>query len=176
MRYDLNRKQVVKIIRTEGHPDKRSRCDVAPSPALQNIETVLKFFDIELQTFRTRNLRSLSLPEELIQAHLKNQISWSVALELNKLKDKTVRQTLLDEILDRESTSVRWVQQRVKALKTELLSAPDQQSVVPLGKRLRAVAKRVNQVEPKLTTDQRQQLEIILRSLDELLKASNELP
>ena len=173
MRYGLSQEQSAKIIRTEGHPDKRSRCDVTPSQELQNIETVLRSFDIELQTFRTRNLRSLSLPKELIDAHLKGQISWSVALELQKLKDAAVRQTLLDEILNRESASFRWVQKRVKALKTEL-SEPVKKAPASLGKRLKAVAKQVNQIEANLSEDQRRQLEAILGTLDDFLKGSDD--
>lgn len=169
MRYGLSQKQTATIIRTEGHPDKRSRHNAAPSQDLQNIEAVLKSFDIELQTFRTRNLRSLTLPDELIQAHLSNQISWSVALELHKLKDATVRQSLLNEILSRESASYRWVQHRVKGLRSETIETSKQPS---LGQRLKTVAKQVNAVESRLSVDQQQQLEMLLKQLDELLKKS----
>ncbi|MFG6107212.1 ParB/RepB/Spo0J family partition protein [Leptothoe sp. EHU-05/26/07-4] len=173
MRYGLSQAQASKIIRTEGHPDKRSRCDVAPSQELQNIEAVLRSFDIELQTFRTRNLRSLFLPNELIQAHLKGQISWSIALEMHKLKDTTVRQALLEEILNRESTSFRWVQQRVKALRAEV-SEPIKQASVSLGHQLKVVAQQINKVEQQLNQDQRHQLETILQTLDDFLKNAGE--
>ncbi|MBT9314081.1 ParB/RepB/Spo0J family partition protein [Leptothoe spongobia] len=174
IRYGLSQAQAAKIIRTEGHPDKRSRCDVAPSQALQNIESVLQSFNIELQTFRTRNLRSLTLSDELIQAHLKGQISWSVALELHKLKDAIARQTLLNEILNRESASFRWVQQQVKELRAQL-TEPGQQTPVSFGKRIRAVAKQVKEVESQLNVTQRQQLETILQKLDDFLKHTDKV-
>ena len=173
MRYGLSQAQASKIIRTEGHPDKRSRSDVPPSKELQNIEAVLQSFDIELQTFRTRNLRSLSLPNELIQAHLKGQISWSIALEMHKLKDATVRQALLKEILTRESTSFRWVQQRVKVLKAEA-PEPTKQPSVSLGRQLKFVAQQINKVEQQFNQEQRHQLETILQTLDEFLRNAGE--
>ena len=170
VRYGLGQMQVTKIIRTEGHPDKRSRCDVAPSQALQQIEAILNSFDIELQTFRTRNLRSLELPHELKQAHLENKLSWSVTLELNKIKDESARQTLLNEILKGDPVSFRWVQQKVRALKAQTSKlGQDKPQSVSLGKRLSASAKRLDLIESKLSSAQRTRLEAILRELDELL-------
>ena len=81
----LEREYVISIIRTEGHSDKRARSDVAPSEALKQIEELLTHFGIELQTFRTKNLRTLSLPDDLKEAHLKESLSYSSALELSKL-------------------------------------------------------------------------------------------
>ena len=152
LRYGISQENATKIIRTEGHPDYRSRCGAAPSQELQNIELVLKSFNIELQTLRTRNLRCLTFPSELIQAHLQNQLSWSVTLELNKLKDETLRKTLLNEILARESSPLRWVQQRVKALKATSSKSTKKPSV-SIGKRLKAVAKQVNKVESQLSIE-----------------------
>ena len=169
LRHGISQEQASKIIRTEGHPDKRARCDVAPSPELHNIEAVLKMFDIELQTFRTRNLRSLSLPHELKQAHLENKISWSITLELNKLKDENARQALLDEILNQETVSFRWVQQIVSTLKRQLTQANQERSV-SLGKWLKTSAQKVNAIESRLNADQRKQLETHLQALDELLE------
>ena len=172
LRYGISQEQASKTIRTEGHPDKRARCDVAPSQELQNIEAVLNTFDIELQTFRTRNLRSLSLPHELKQAHLENKISWSITLELNKLKDKNARQALLDKILNQETVSFRWVQEMVSTLKRQLTQANQERSI-SLGKWLRTSAQKVNAIESRLNTDQRQQLEAYLQALDELLANLN---
>ena len=171
LRYDISQEQAAKIIRTEGHPDKRARCNVTPSPELQNIEAVLGMFDIELQTFRTRNLRSLRLPHELKQAHLENKISWSVTLELSKLKDEKTRQALLGEILNQEAVSFRWVQQKVSILKQQLPQTSKGRSV-SLVKWLRTSAQKVNVIESRLNADQRQQLKVHLQALDELLENS----
>ncbi|NEQ50413.1 MAG: hypothetical protein F6K11_09815 [Leptolyngbya sp. SIO3F4] len=118
-------------------------------------------------------MRSLSLPNELIQAHLKGQISWSVALELHKLKDANVRQTLLNEIFSRESAPFRWVQQRVKVLKATV-SEPARKTKASLSKQLNVIAKRINNTEPRLSQKQRQQIEEILQTLENVLENTNE--
>lgn len=70
-KYKIQPHQAVEIIRSEGHPDRQSRSDVAPSDHMQKIMGVLASFDIQLQTFRTKHIRTLSLPSEIKEAHLK---------------------------------------------------------------------------------------------------------
>ena len=103
----------IQIVRTEGHSDKQLRSDVAPSEELQKIEALLSYFNIELQTFRTKNLRTLALPEDLKEAHLKDGLSYSAALELNKIKDAGLRAALLETAIH-EKLSFREIKRRVK--------------------------------------------------------------
>lgn len=112
------------------------------------------------------------MPHELKQAHLENKISWSITLELNKLKDKNARQALLDEILNQETVSFRWVQQMVSTLKQQLTQANQERSI-SLGKWLRTSVQKVNAIESRLNADQRQQLEAHLQALDALLANLN---
>jgi ParB family chromosome partitioning protein len=161
----IPRDQAIAIIKTEGHSDKRSRSDVAPSDELVHIEAVLAHFGIELQTFRTKNLRTLSLPEDLKQAHLEQNLSYSVALELNKVKDVDERQALLEEALD-QKLSFREVKEKVRGVRQ-----PKQVAKEPtLVQQLEATVRRVKQSQHLLEKGQkRKQLEKLLNELESLL-------
>ena len=91
--------EAIQLIRTEGHSDKIVRSDVAPSEKLTQIKNLLMTFGIELQTFRTKNLRTLTLPDDLKEAHLKKNLPYSSALELNKIKDVALRAKVLLVVL-----------------------------------------------------------------------------
>lgn len=162
----IPRDRAISVVRTEGHSDKRSRSDVAPSDELIQIEALLAYFNIELQTFRTKNLRTLTLPEDLKQAHLEHNLSYSVALELNKIKDESVRQALLEEVLA-QNLSFRDVKEKVRDLKQ---SSPDEVPEPTLIDRLEATVKRAKQSQKLLTKAQkRKRLEKLLHDLEALL-------
>lgn len=117
----IEAESAVQIIRTEGHSDQLARSDVAPSEELQKIAALLEYFNIELQTFRTKNLRTLTLPTDLKEAHLKDGLSYSAALELNKVKDDCQRAALLEATI-RDGLSFREIKRRVK--ETNLQRSP----------------------------------------------------
>lgn len=116
------------VIRTEGHSDKYARSDVAPSVELQKIEALLSYFNIELQTFRTKNLRTLTLPEDLKAAHLQDGLSYSAALELNKIKDDNQRATLLAAAIQ-DGLSFREIKRRVKDWNPQSMQLSESASV-----------------------------------------------
>jgi len=158
----------ITLVRTEGHSDKRNRSDVAPSEELKQIEALLSYFNIELQTFRTKNLRTLSLPEELKRAHLERDLPYSSALELNKVKDKQERETLLEEIITKK-LSFRDIRERVREL-TANQKGKVETEVITLVQRLEATVKRARKVEHLLEkTQKKKRLQRLLGELEELL-------
>ena len=127
----IRRDAAISLIRTEGHSDRQSQSDVAASETLQTIAASLSRFNIELQTFRAKNLRTLTLPDELKEAHLKQGLYYSTALELNKVKDQEARTTMLKKILSRDLL-FREVKQQVKyvALAPRYSDTPIEQKVI----------------------------------------------
>jgi len=174
----IDRERSISIIRTEGHSDQRGRSDVAPSEALKQIEALLTHFGIELQTFRTKNLRTLLLPDDLKEAHLKENLSYSSALELSKLKGEQQREALLAEVLT-DKLSFREIKERVRALTTRLRALTTRQSggdgavSVSLVLRLQETAKRAKKLEYLFEkTQKKKRLEKLLRELEALLEES----
>ncbi|MBE9155978.1 ParB/RepB/Spo0J family partition protein [Nodosilinea sp. LEGE 06152] len=171
----IPKERVLAIIRTEGHSDKRGlRSDVAPSDELGRIEAVLSSFGVELQTFRTKNLRTLTLPDDLKKAHLERGLSYSVALELLKVKDASNRKLLLEKAL-KGKLSFREIRDRVKAA---MVDSDESSSLAGVGenslvKRLAGIAKRlktgINLPERSL---KRKQLERLLGEIETLLGES----
>ncbi|MBE9108273.1 ParB/RepB/Spo0J family partition protein [Nodosilinea sp. LEGE 07298] len=174
---ECSQEAVITLIRTEGHSEKRSRSDVAPDENLVQIEEILSFFGIELQTFRTKNLRTLTLPDEVKKAHLEQGLPYSSALELAKVKDAATRQALLKEVTEGK-LSFREVRDRVKAATskhTGAAAAPDSDGVGDgsLFERLDSVAKRAKKAKPFFEKAQkRKRLERLLGELEALLEDS----
>jgi ParB family chromosome partitioning protein len=166
----ISQDDAISVIRTEGHPDKLGRSDVAPSENIQNIGALLSHFNIELQTFRTKNLRTLTLPQELKDAHLKEGLAYSCALELNKVKDKEARKVLLEEAL-KAKLSFRDIKQRVKALSLAKAGEPPSETGPSIIEQLEVSVKRAKKAKHLFATAQkRKQLERILRDLEALLE------
>lgn len=163
----LEREYVISIIRTEGHSDKRARSDVAPSEALKQIEELLTHFSIELQTFRTKNLRTLLLPNDLKEAHLKESLSYSSALELSKLKSEELRKALLQEVL-KSKLSFRDIKDRVQSLVTRQRREEEPESL-SLVRRLEATVRYAKKAERQLEAGRKKKLEKLIRELEALL-------
>lgn len=170
---DIEREYVISIIRTEGHSDKRARSDVAPSEALKQIEALLTYFGIELQTFRTKNLRTLSLPDDLKAAHLKENLPYSSALEMSKLKDEQQRKVILEAAL-KDKLSFREIKERVHAVnaKQDGVKALKSTSLI---QRLQETVKRAKKIEHIFETAQKKKkLERLLRELEVLLEEGSD--
>lgn len=171
MKLGLERATVIHVIRTEGHPDKTSRSDVAPNPSLQQISQILSHFNIELQTFRTKNLRTLSLPDDLKTAHLQQGLSYSAAIELSKLRNPAEREALLAEVLDQQ-LSFRTVKERVRDLNQDQAAQikPGQGDAEQLIDRLQCTVKQAKKASHLLQqARKRKRLEKLITELEALL-------
>lgn len=164
----ITRDAAITTIRTEGHSDKRGRSNVAPSEELQKIMELLSFFGIELQTFRTKNLRTLTLPDDLKEAHLTKGLSYNSAIELSKVKDEGARKALLQETL-KNKLSFRELKERVK--EPTRTNPTEEKPLEPtLVERIETVAKRVKKAKPLFEkTQKRKRLERLLGELEALL-------
>ncbi|MGA1411596.1 MAG: ParB/RepB/Spo0J family partition protein [Prochlorotrichaceae cyanobacterium] len=168
MKLGITQEQAIRIIRTEGHPDQVSRSDVAPSEKLQGINQILAYFNVELQTFRTKNLRTLSLPSDLKEAHLKKNLPYSSAIELDKIKDDKARTTLLKEVLAKK-LSFRDVKERVRAI-IKGLNVEENPEAGNLIDRLQATVKQAKKATHILEKAQkRKRLEKLIAELETLL-------
>lgn len=172
-KFGISREQAITIVRSEGHPDK-SRSNVAPSEEFEHILSVLAAFNIELQTFRTKNLRTLDLPDELKEAHLTKGLSYLSALELSKVKDEESRTALLKEVLA-ERLSFREVKKRVQegvTTKEKGARLPDEPS---LFERFEDSLKKAKKAKKFFESPQKKKrLERLLRDFDALLKESED--
>lgn len=167
----ISKERAIAIIRTEGHPDRTARNDVAPSDQLKEILAVLASFGVELQTFRTKNLRTISLPEDIKKAHLEQGLSYSAALELLKIKDAWKRQALLKEAI-KVKLSLRDIRSQVKAAIGEKDSHQTQQREgdTVLIRRLKGISRRLKAgINMSARSPKRKQLENLLGELEKLL-------
>lgn len=169
-KFNIQPDQIVEIIRTEGHPDRQSRSDVAPTDQMQNIMDVLDSFNIQLQTFRTKHIRTLSLPNELKEAHLKKGLPYSSALEINKLKDDSKRHALLQKILQ-EKLSFREIKKQVQEILDEVNNKKRPVNQQKIFNHIETTLKRAKQSTKILQkAPKRKQLEKLLREIDKLLE------
>ncbi|MEP1079159.1 ParB/RepB/Spo0J family partition protein [Leptolyngbya sp. PL-A3] len=172
-KFGISREQAITIVRSEGHPDK-SRSNVAPSEEFEHILSVLAAFNIELQTFRTKNLRTLDLPDELKEAHLTQGLSYLSALELSKVKDEETRTALLKEVLAAR-LSFREVKKRVQEgapAKGKGISASHEPS---LFERVEDSLKKAKKAKTFFEKPQKKKrLERLLKDLEALLKESED--
>lgn len=169
-KFGIQPDQTIEIIRTEGHPDRQSRSDVAPTDQMQRIMDVLKSFNIQLQTFRTKHIRTLSLPIELKEAHLRKGLPYSSALEINKIKDDEKRQTLLEKTL-KGKLSFREIKKQVQEILDEANSKKrpvNQQKIISHIETTLKQAKKATKILQKAT--KRKQLEKLLSEIDKLLE------
>ena len=160
--------QIIRIIRTEGHSDKAARSDIAPSVELSQIESLLSLFNVGLQTFRTKNLRTLSLPDDLKIAHLEQNLPYSSAVELSKVKDANDRQALLSEALN-NTMSFRDIKGRVRETieETGKSTKPEEGALI---KRFEAIAKRAKKSVHVLNESKKtRRIEKLLEQLEVLL-------
>ena len=163
--------EAIQLIRTEGHSDKIIRSDVAPSEKLIKIKDLLVTFGIELQTFRTKNLRTLTLPNDLKEAHLKKSLPYSSALELNKIKDDALRVKVLLVVL-KKNLSFR----KTKDLVAEELSKLNEAERRPaVQKKLIARIERTLRSTKKADhllgkPQKRKKLEALLEQIEALLE------
>lgn len=165
----LAAEEAIAIIRTEGHPDKIARCDAAPNEMLSGIIEILSAFNINLQTFRSKNLRTLSLPKELKSAHLEGKISYSATMELNKVKDEEKRALLLEEAVT-EALTFREVQERVQAV-TAKPEKTTSKAVTAVVNEFQATAKRIKADAHLLrNTKKRERLQELLAEIGALLE------
>ena len=165
----LERDPLVKLIQSEGHHRKKSGGNVSPTPELGKIEQILNHFGIQLETFRTKNLRVLNLPEDVKQAHLEGKVSSSLALEIGKLVNDEDRTTLLEDAIDQD-LSAREVKQRVKTLRDSSQSS-ESQAGDTLKNELTQSFNKLKQRETwkKLNAKQRKKLERVKTLLNEIL-------
>jgi len=164
----IERDRAVNIVRTEGHSDKTARSYVAPSGELKRIEELLSLFDIGLQTFRTKHLRTLALPEDLKQAHLNQGLSYSSAIELSKMKDSQERCNLLADVLQGK-LSFRATKERVQEALSQCKKLDDSESP-DIAKRFAVIALRVKKSPSLLEKSQnRKRIEKLLKELESLI-------
>ena len=164
----IERDRAVSIVRTEGHSDKSARSYVAPSSELQQIEELLTLFDIGLQTFRTKHLRTLSLPDDLKRAHLNQGLSYSSAIELSKVKDSQERCDLLAEVLQ-TNLSFRTTKERVREALSQDKTSSDSESP-DIAKRFVDIARQVKKSPSLLERPQnRKRIEKLLKELESLI-------
>ncbi|BAS60241.1 chromosome partitioning protein, ParB family (plasmid) [Leptolyngbya boryana NIES-2135] len=143
LKLKLEQSHIIEVINKEGHLD-RQKNNQPKSTELQQIESLLGSFGIELQTFRTKNLRTLTLPYEIRQAHLEGGLPYSSALEIGKVKDPTVRANVLQEALA-QGYSVRDVQSIVQQV-----AQPSSRETLKPSDRVHAIARRLKKVEASI--------------------------
>lgn len=169
-KFSIQPDNAVEIICSEGHPDRQSRSDVAPTEQMLQIMEVLKSFNIQLQTFRTKHLRTLTLPSDIKEAHLKKGLPYSSALEINKIKDDSKRIALLQKIL-KENLSFREVRKKVKEILDESHKTKRPATHQRVISRIETTLKRAKASSKILQKAQtRKQLERLLDEIEKLLE------
>ena len=166
--HQLSREKIIHTINTEGHIRKRTGRNVSTSDTLQKIIDVLDVYSINLQTFRTKHLKVLKWPEELKEAHLKQNLAYTAAIELHKIQDLDQRKELLQQVLNQE-LSVRDVKKLVKrCLKNVVPTASN--TLNSVLHRLRVVSNKVK--ESKVLSDEIKlsQVETLLEKIESIIE------
>jgi ParB family chromosome partitioning protein len=166
LKLGLERSRIIEMINKEGHLD-RQKNNQPKSTELQRIESLLRSFGIELQTFRTKNLRTLTLPHEIRQAHLEGALPYSSALEIGKVKDPAVRANILQAALA-QGYSVRDVQSIVQ----QVAQSASRETLKP-SDRVHAIARRLKKVEVSIRDRVKldQVIDQFIDALEEIVKA-----
>ena len=164
----IDQDEIIRVIKTEGHSDRTTRSDVAPSEEIVNIEALLSVFNVGLQTFRTKNLRTLSLPEDIKTAHLEQNLSYSTAIELSKIKDKSARKKLLAEA-SQANLSFRTIKEKVKSIKLKSEKKPNEASFA-LIERFSEISRKARKYQSSaIELHKRKRMEALLDELEDLL-------
>jgi ParB family chromosome partitioning protein len=167
----ITSEEAIQLVRTEGHSEKDSRSYVAPREELTQIKELLNTFGIELQTFRTKNLRTLTLPDDLKEAHLTQSLPYYSALELHRIKDDEVRAHLLSVVL-KEKLSFRQtkdlVAEEIAKLKGEGKRPAVQKKLIARIEHTMKSAKKADHILGKPA--KRKELEKLLEQIEALLE------
>ena len=119
----------------------------------------------------TKNLRTLSLPDDLKNAHLEQNLPYSSAVELSKIKDASDRQALLSEAL-KDTLSFRKIKDRVrekieKTEKTEKFNKTEDKALI---KRFEEMARRAKKSAHVINeSKKKRRIEKLLEQLEGLL-------
>lgn len=134
---------------------------------LQISETIQSVFDevapeLGVKSFISSRLPLLELPEDVLEAYSSGQLEYTKAIELGRVEDKTIRQTLLRETME-EGLSLSALKARIRPTSTR--------TVIDKMEKLRAQIEGINQKSIcKLSTDQRIQLKQTITGLETLLQ------
>ena len=167
LKLQLEREQVITLIRREGHNDALSRRTSSTTANIDWVIDILGRFGIDLQLFRTKHLPLLNLPENLSQAHLTGQLSYTKALELNRVKDDAARADLLTQALQNQ-WSLGEVKQQVRAWRSQAVPPVKGQGQVVLD-RITAIRKQAQKAQPWKDVGQGSRLEKLLSEIEALL-------
>lgn len=142
LEHGIPKDETTRLIQSEGHHRNQSRGNVSPSKKFSQIEAILTYFGITVETFRTKYAKGLRLPPELKQAHMEGKLAFNAALELGKIKDNKARGDLLRKVLT-EQLSFRDVQFNVKELssRTSKNKPLDNSSLHRVGNALKRLKK-----------------------------------
>lgn len=156
-----SRDEIIATIRVEGHPTSFNRGNVSPESNIGKINSILNQFGINLDTFRAKNLLLLKLPHDLKSSHLSGKLSYTKAIELNKIKDDTIRKELLEETLS-EDLAISDIKKKVSDIRNSRNTTQDQE-LENFMIRLNMARKRIQKID--LTRDQNR-----LKRLNELVE------
>lgn len=117
--------EVVQLIHSDGHSRRLKGRSISPNSLLGQIVSILDRLGVDLQLFRTKNLTLLNLASDLKQAHLTGDLSYTKALELNKIKEPLLRKKLLKQAITQQ-----WSFSEVK---DQVRVARDEGNPVPVG-------------------------------------------
>ena len=162
VRLGLSPERVIHIIRTEGHTD--ARRSASPSEHISSIIEILDGFGIDLQTFRSKWLRTLDMPEDLKQAHLRDNLSYNKALQLARIENEAQRQALTAQTICK-NLSLRDLTVEVK----RLLARDEKKRPEPLVTRIKKVTRSVQSKTIPKTGEKRKQLEKLIEELEQTL-------
>lgn len=129
----------------------------------------------KLTTFRSKLIKFRSLPEEIKEVMLDGKIDASKALEIGSIKDATVRQELLDWIVD-ESPSVA----AIRAKKKDLMISNTTKEETPSYnlKKANTVIKRLSSLtkgKDNILNKKNKEVTNLLDKIDDLLKQIEEI-
>jgi ParB family chromosome partitioning protein len=146
----LDEAHLIDIINREGRLVGKNN-DVLTSTTFssdfQQIAAILQSFGVGVQTFRTKHLKTLSLPEDVKQAHLEKGLPYSSAIALARVKDESFREALLNQVLSKEFSY-----SDLQSILGQVLPTREISSEVPKpSDRLRAIAKRLRVVETSVS-------------------------
>lgn len=168
LKFGIARADAIAIIQSEGHSRHREKNggNDSPSPKLQSILSLLNHFGVDLETFRTKHLRLLNLPQEVRQAHLAGKLDYTKALEIAKVGSASARSHLLQDVLHQQ-LSVRDIKARVREI-NQPAPAQRQTREQKLIERLTAVSKQAKQ-RKTWQSSKVKEMEALLNRLEQLM-------
>jgi ParB family chromosome partitioning protein len=170
MRLKLSEENVVSVLyRLQNEAKGKITRNVTGNELSEQIETIFDTIGrMSWESFVRNRLPLLNLPEEIKIALLEGKIAYTKATLIARIKDSTIRQSILSEAIQ-NNLSLNEIKERLQSLQTQTLFDKNPSDDFP--QRLKSAYQQIAKLKVWEQPEKRIQLEQLLKQLESLTKA-----